>query len=160
MEPYPHDSDNLSELERRLSGWEPAADGLDADALLFAAGRASVRAGPARVVWPALTGLLSVLSVVLGVWLAAERGERLALTQQLRQQPTPFVQSSPASDADAAPPESPTVDEPPPDSYLAGRRALEKGLDAWPVRVVAHAHPLAPEPDILRLGQRNVLLDP
>ena len=41
----------------RLAKFTPAAGGLDRDAVVFAAGRASVRHGP---VWPALAGALAL----------------------------------------------------------------------------------------------------
>ncbi|MGH7172156.1 MAG: hypothetical protein ACRELF_13635 [Gemmataceae bacterium] len=164
METHSHRPEDLNALERRLSTWQPSSDGLDADAVLFAAGRASVRPGPARFAWPALTALMTALAVVFGLWLAAERSERQTLAQRLRERPpAPAVNLSPLPAAIAAPVESPSPDDVPPDSYLASRRALEKGIDAWPVRVVAHAEspePSVPNPPILSLGQREALLDP
>ncbi len=86
MHTHENHSDDMNDLERRLSAWAPASAGLDADAMLFAAGLAAGRPGPARFVWPALSGLLSVLVVALGAWLTVERSERLHLARQLRQQ--------------------------------------------------------------------------
>lgn len=164
MDTHSHRPEDLNELERRLSAWQPSSAGLNADAVLFAAGRASVRPGPARIAWPAFTALLTVLAVVLGLWLAAERSERQALAFRLRERPpAPAVNPSPPPAANAEPVESPTADEPAPDSYLASRRALEKGLDAWPSRVVVRGGPTDPSltnPPILTLGQRDALLDP
>jgi hypothetical protein len=170
MDTNPHRPDDLSEVQRRLAAWEPATDGLATDAMLFAAGRASVRPGLARFVWPALTGLLTALSVTLGLWLVGERSERLALAQRLHDRPpvpAPAVNPSspPTQNAtpDAVPAESPVSEEPPPDSYLASRPALEKGLDAWPLQAVVRGGPSdspATTPPILRLGQREALLDP
>jgi hypothetical protein len=74
---------NLNELERRLADWKPTPDGLNVDAMLFAAGRASVRNGKARLAWPIVSGGLAVVAVFLGVRLGAERAERLALVQEL-----------------------------------------------------------------------------
>src|SRR5205085_10199892 len=79
----PAHPDDLNELERRLAAWAPATAGVDADVMLSAAGRASVRAGRLRFVWPALSASLTALVVVLGVWLANERDQRLALVQQV-----------------------------------------------------------------------------
>ncbi len=159
-----HHSDDLSELERRLASWEPDAAGLNCDAVLFAAGRASAGPGQVRFVWPALTACLTVLAVGLGIWLAAERTERLVLAQQLRH-PTavPAPEVSPSPSPPVAPSEPLAVDDPPPDSFLATHRALEMGLDAWPVRAVVRAetpgtNPLNPQ--VLRVGSRDVLLDP
>lgn len=70
MDTHANRPEDLNDLERRLAAWQPSRDGLDADAVLFAAGRASVQPRPARFVWPALTTLLTALIVVLGVWLA------------------------------------------------------------------------------------------
>jgi hypothetical protein len=156
--------EDMNELERRLSAWQPSGDGLDADAVLFAAGRASVKPSPARFGWQALTTLLTGLAVVLSLWLVAERNERQVLARRLGEYPlAPIVNPSPPPAAHAAPVESPDPDEPAPDSYLASRRALEKGLDAWPSRVVLRSGPTDPSltnPPILTLGQRDALLEP
>ena len=161
METQPPRPEDVKGLERRLSTWQPSTEGLDADALLFAAGRASARPGPARLAWPALTGLLSVLSVVLGLWLTAERSERLALARQLHEHRAVPVDRTPASPAvDVVPSES---EEPAPDSYFVSHRALEQGLDAWPLPPIAHrgASALAPASSaIFRVGRRDLLLDP
>jgi hypothetical protein len=160
MDTHSHRPDDLKDLEQRLSSWRPAADGLDPDAMLFAAGRASARPGPARLVWPALTALLSVLSVVLGLWLTAERSERQALARQLREHQSVPVHEPPAAPvADVVPTES---DEPAPDSYFVSHRALEQGLDAWPLPPIVHRGSPAVAPAssaIYRVGRRDLLLD-
>jgi hypothetical protein len=164
MDKHSHRPEDLNELERRLSAWQPSRDALDADSVLFAAGRASVQPGPIRFVWPALSALLTALAIALGLWLVSERNERLALARRLHERSiAPVVNSSPAPVSNTAPTESPDLDEPEPDSYLASRRALEKGLDAWPSRVVVRSGPTDPSltnPPILTLGQREALLDP
>jgi hypothetical protein len=164
MATHSHHPEDVNELERRLSSWQPSRDGLDADAVLFAAGRASVRPGPARFVWPALTVLLTALAAALGLGLTTERSERLVLAQRLREHPpAPAVNPSPPPAAHAAPAESLAADEPAPESYLASRRALEKGLDAWPSRVVVRSGPEDPSltnPPVLTPGQRDALLEP
>jgi hypothetical protein len=166
--------EELSALERRLSAWQPNSEGLDTDAMLFAAGRASVRPGPARFAWPVLTALLTGVSVVLGLWLTNERDERLILAAQLKErQFAPSVNPAPPPDADTVPSEAlpgralaertERSDEPSPDSYLVSRRALEKGLDAWPSRIEVRGGPpdsSLTEPPVLRLGQRDALLEP
>ena len=149
--------DDLSDLERRLAACAPSQAGLDADALLFAAGRASARHGPARLVRPGLTACLAVLAAALGLWLAAERSERLALAERLRR-PAP----APPPSATPVQPEPPTADEPGPNSVLAARRALERGLDAWPPTPQARADPPGRRPHTrpaLRVGRPDVLPD-
>lgn len=164
MDTHSYRPEDLSDLERRLSAWQPNREGLDADAVLFAAGRASVRPGPARFAWPALTALLTVLAGFLGLLFMSERNERLALARLLRERPpAPAVAPSAPPFANTAPAESSGPDELAPDSYLASRRALEKGLDAWPSRIVVQSgSPNSPikEPPVLRLGQRDALLEP
>jgi hypothetical protein len=150
MDPNPHD--DLTGLERRLAGWQPAPAGLNADAMLFAAGQAAGRRGRA---WPALTGLLAILVVVLGTWAAAERAGRLALARQL-----PPEQPAPAPAVPSDPPEPPTTDGLAPNSLFAAHRALEHGLDAWPPQPVPRAAvPDPPAPPVLQAGQRDALLD-
>lgn len=165
MDTHPDRPEDLNALERRLSAWQPDSEGLDADAVLFAAGRASLRRGPARFAWPAMTALLTVLTVILSLKLASERNERLALARRLRGEPpaAPTVNPSLPPAANTAPAGSPGPDVMPPDSYLASRRALEKGLDAWPSRIVVRTgtpDPSSADPPILRLGQRDALLEP
>jgi hypothetical protein len=147
------DGEDLSAVERRLSDWRPAGDGLDADAMLFTAGRASARPS---LFWPALAACLALTSAGLGAWVAAERTERLALVRQLHG-PTPAP--APAVTLPRPPAEGPVA----PDSYLASQRALEEGLDAWPARPGPQAagpteerRPAAPP---WRVGQRDGLLD-
>jgi hypothetical protein len=149
--------DNLSELERRLAACVPSSVGLDADAMLFAAGRASVRPGPARFLWPGLAACLAALAAALGVWVASERSERLSLAERLRH-PGPVPAPIPA------PPEPPSTDEQKlkSSSVLAARRALEQGLDAWPPALVPRPDlPGPPQPDtpILRVGRSADLPD-
>lgn len=155
-----HHAEDLSDLERRLSTWQPDDARLDADAVLFAAGRASVRPSKARFVWPALTACLAGVAIVLGVCLKAEHAERLSLVQQMRQ-PTLAPPSSPP--ASILPAESAPAEDVPPNSILATHRALERGLDAWPEQAVARAEtpdPSLSNPPILRVGRRDFLLDP
>jgi hypothetical protein len=164
MDKHSHSPEDLNELERRLAAWQPSAEALDADAVLFAAGRASVQPGRTRFVWPALSALLTALAIVLGLWLVNERNERLALAGRLHERPTSTDEHSPSVPVgEIAPSASPGLEEPAPDSYLASRRALEKGLDAWPSRVVVRSEPndrSVAEPPILTLGQRDALLKP
>jgi hypothetical protein len=164
MDKHSHRPEDLNDLELRLSAWQPSSDALDPDAVLFAAGRASMRPGPARFAWPALSAVLTALVVVLGLWLVNERNERLALARRLHERPTaPAINSSAAPIPNAVPSGSPDLEEPTADSYLASRRALERGLDAWPSRTVVRSGPSDPsleDPPILTLGQRDSRLNP
>jgi hypothetical protein len=157
MDPPPPCPDDLNDLERRLSGWRPSAAGLDAGAMLFAAGRTSVRPSAMRFVWPAVTAVAAAVALALGVQLAAERSERLALVQQVhlltRTQPVPAAVPSPV--------ESPSADSLPPNSFLAFHRVLDRGLDAWPAASTPAAPaPANPNPPVIRVGRRDWSLDP
>src|SRR5262249_1888046 len=122
----PHADDNLSELERRLAGWQPTAARLDPDALLFAAGRASVPPPRPAPVWPAVAWALTRPPLGLGGWLAFERGERLTLAAELRGRPP--IETPVAGETNAA-----TADEPSLADYLVVRDLVtKKGLDALP----------------------------
>ncbi len=152
----PH-ADDLSAIERRLAGWQPAGEGLDADAMLFAAGRASVRPGIGRFAWPALAGALAVVAAILGVWLASERSERLALVQQLRRQvPSPAPVPTP--------PAFSPVEQPAPSAYLTLRQRLDRGLDPWSESALTKAgsppaHP-GPAPPVLKAWRTDAIPDP
>jgi hypothetical protein len=139
--------DDLSDLERRLAGWRPDPAGLNADAMLFAAGRAS--AGRPWLAWSALACSLAALVVAAAAW-RLERAERIALAAQLRRQAPAVV----------VPDEQPTFDEPGPNSFLTAHRALEHGLDAWPPQPVVPPKTPSPEPTVLEAGRRGTLLDP
>jgi hypothetical protein len=152
MEPnHQRPEDELNDLERRLASWRPAGAGLDADAMLFAAGVASGRAG--RRVWAAAACVLAVVAVSLGVWGGIERSGRLELARQLAGQPPP-------PPVPASPPEEP----PSPGSYLTARSiVLERGVEAWvalPPTAHLPAAPESPEPTTLRSWRRDRLLDP
>src|SRR5579871_3785110 len=117
MDAHPND---LTDLERRLATWQPAADGLDTDRLLFAAGRASVRG---RFAWPVLAGCLAVAAAGLGTWGAGERTERQALARLILER----ASVAPAPAGSESSPEPPA-----PYSVLASHRVLDGGLDDWP----------------------------
>jgi hypothetical protein len=138
-------SDDLNKLERQLAAWQPAPAGLDADAMLFAAGRASVRTGKAWSVWPIVSGCLALAVAVLGIGLTAERSERLALLAQLQQRPP---QAAPGIS------ETPAPEPLPPDAYLVLLREWEQRPGdwmSWPhTPREAPKHPAATEPPILR----------
>lgn len=157
-----NDAGDLNELERRLSSWQPAAEGLSTDAMLFAAGRAAAGKSAARFVWPALACLMTLAAIVLGIRLSSERTERQMLAKRLHEQsPAPTRPPSPSSESVPLP--APAAEELSPDSFLASHRALEHGLDSWPPRALVLAHPpLPPSANsvVLRVGQRDSLLDP
>jgi hypothetical protein len=127
MDAQPSSSDDMSDLEKRLSGWRPSAAGLDADGVLFAAGRASVRPGWGRIAWPLVSGCLALLAATLGVALSQERAARVEMAARLNE-PRPSVAPPPSVEPDSveAPPDSP-----PADSYLAARRAMAGNPDSW-----------------------------
>jgi hypothetical protein len=128
--------DDLTDLEQRLAACAPSTAGLDADAMLFAAGRASART---RVFWPLLSAGLATLTVALGVWLANERSTSRELAENLRQTPPPASIGAPAFDPTSSSETAP---------LLAMHRALEEGRDPWPpqsvIVVEPGASPLSP----------------
>ena len=85
MDAQPSPSDDMSDLEKRLSAWRPSLAGLDADGVLFAAGRASVRPGWGRIAWPVVSGCLALLVGFLGVALSQERAARVELAARLNE---------------------------------------------------------------------------
>jgi hypothetical protein len=155
MHTHPDNPDDLGDLERRLSGWQPGAEGLDADAMLFAAGVAAGKAGRGRIVWPALCGVLAILAAGLTTWALVERAERATLAELLRQRPEPPGTSPPAL--------SP-LPESSPEGYLALRQRLDRETATWlaPPEVPdpPAPGPPPPEPAILRAGQRDAYFAP
>ncbi|HEY1376956.1 MAG TPA: hypothetical protein VGF55_09185 [Gemmataceae bacterium] len=147
MHPNP---DDLSPLERQLAACRPSAAGLDADAMLFAAGRAAARPTAARFVWPAAACGFALLSVMLGTGFVAERSERLALADRLGRMPRPTEAPAPA----VAP--SPEMS---PNSYLAARRLVERDADAWLARRDAPSDAAEPPPTGPVLRAWDTILD-
>jgi hypothetical protein len=158
MDTHSHNQDDLSATERRLSGWRPGAEGLDAGAMLFAAGLAAGQRGRSRLLWPALCLVLAGLAVGLGVWGLSERAERRALASRLRE-PTPTPSAPRATDVPMVA-ESSTL---PADGYFQLRRQAEQDLGHWLASRQSagaqHVGPPPPQPAILRAGQWNGLLD-
>jgi hypothetical protein len=154
----PRHEDDLSDFERHLAGWQPASDGLSADAMLFAAGQAAGRRGRSQLLWPMLCALLTAQAAGLGAWGLSERTERQALASRLSER-APTNSASPA----------PVVVvressfEPPSGAYLSTRRQMEQDPNGWlasrqPAALQALG-PSPPSPAILTPRQRDGLLD-
>jgi hypothetical protein len=144
-------TEDLSDLEKRLGRLQPSADGLDAEAMLFAAGRASAHDWR---IWAGAAGLIALLAFGLGVALQVERTERKALVQQLAQR----QQSLEPPGLDGPP--SPV--EPGPEGYLRLRDlVVEKGIEAWPAERSERANlePHLPESQILQVGSWDRLIE-
>jgi hypothetical protein len=118
----PRDKDDLNDVERRLAGWRPAAAGLDADAMLFAAGQAAAPRGRGRLLWPALCAVLTIQAAVLGAWGLSERAERQLLASRLREQ----VPSGKLPPADMVASYTPS-----PNDYFHLRRQAEEDPNPW-----------------------------
>jgi hypothetical protein len=151
----PGREDDLSNCERRLANWQPAAGNLDADAMLFAAGRAAGRRRRAPMLWPTLCALLAAQAAGLGVWGLWERAERVTLAGRLPERAL-------ASTMPQAPPvvERPEPRySPSPDDYFHLRRRLEQEPGRWlasaqTVETQVIGSP-PPPPSILRAGQQD-----
>jgi hypothetical protein len=153
----PRDEDDLSAVERRLTGWRPGGAGLDADAMLFAAGLATGRRG--RLFGLAVSGLLAVLAAGLGAWALTERAERQALASRLRDR-TAHPKAPPKTDVPAGPASS---YEPSEGDYLSMRRRMEQDPNGWPAARQPAGRPALgpppPQPAILTARQRDGLLE-
>jgi hypothetical protein len=125
--------DDLNDFERRLAALAPAGAGLDADAMLFAAGRASAQAGLRLLALRVLTAFLALLAVGLGAWGFNERVERMTLAEQLEQAMRQPAAIPPAESLPRLAPETASADQPGADSVLASHQTLENGLDGLPV---------------------------
>jgi hypothetical protein len=154
MQPNFHE---MSDLERRLAACRPAAEGLNADAAMFAAGRASARRGPAAFLWPVAFASLALLTVTVTAMWMNEHQERIALASQLRQM---LLMATPASLP--KPGKASEEYERSSGNLLQVHRALEEGRDPFPAEPVIYvgtAGP-SPDPDILRADSLNHMLDP
>jgi hypothetical protein len=154
----PRDQDDLSDFERRLSEWRPQADGLTADAMLYAAGLAAAGRRTSRL-WPALCAVLLAQVAGLGAWGISQRSERLALAKQL----DGFV-SSPVATATAVRNDAAHRGySPSPNDYLQQRRRMEHDASfnvaaASPGQIPVF-EPEFPQAAIPRAGQWSDLLD-
>src|SRR5262245_48419798 len=156
----PRSEDELSALERRLVDWRPGAEGLDADAMLFAAGvaagRSAVRRGPLRRLLVAANVLLAALAAGLGAWGLMERAERLELAGRY---PETVPSSSAAAKTLAGGPEASYT--PSPEDYFHLRQGMTRDPNEWRTSQPAGgAPPLEPppEPAIFRVGQLDAVL--
>jgi len=151
----PRHETELSEFERRLAGWRPDSEGLDADAMLFAAGLAAGRRGGGRVLWAALCVVLAVQAVGLAAWGFRERAERVALASRLHE-PSPAPQVPGLLAATELP--EPTY-TPSPEDYFHLRQRLEQDPNHWLASAAgagtATIGPPPPQASILRAGQRD-----
>jgi hypothetical protein len=154
----PRHEDDLSACERRLAAWRPAAEGLDADAMLFAAGLAAGRRGRGQRLWPVLCAVLTVQAAALGVWGLSERAQRQALANRVRDA-APAPQTPPATAVAelTAPSYMPS-----PTDYFHLRRRAEQDPGRWlasPPPAEAPIPQPPAKPAILRAGQRESLFD-
>lgn len=112
-------SDELSDLERRLAAWRPAASGsLSRERMLFEAGRASAApAASGRAPW-ALAACLALACAGLGAGWAAERNGRVQ-AEKLVAGLTPRDTPTAIEPAPVIPPWPTEIRPPDPSSYLA-----------------------------------------
>ncbi|MFI5459755.1 MAG: hypothetical protein ACHRXM_30385 [Isosphaerales bacterium] len=154
----PRHEDDLSDLERHLAGWRPAAGGLDADAMLFAAGQAAGRRGRSQLLWPVLCALLTVQAAGLGMWGLSERALRQSLASRLPER-APTLSVPPATVVVVRESSYP----PSPGDYLSMRRLMEQDPNGWLAALQpAGSKPLVPpppQPAILTPRRRDGLFD-
>lgn len=151
----PGDEDDMNDLERRLANWQPAAERLGIDAMLFAAGHAAGRGGWGRRLWPACCVLLAVQAAGLFAWGLSERGERQALASRLHEQaPVTNVPAPPATRAEFG-------YVPSPDDYFHMRRRMEQEPSGGQASLPSDAPPVGQplEPPILTPRQLDGLLE-
>jgi hypothetical protein len=123
-EPRPEE---LSDLERALSGLVPHAGELSRDRTMFRAGQASARRGWG---WPVAVALPSLAAAVLG-WLLFTRPSEHFHTRivvEVREVPVP---SAPSAEPTRVPERLPVADASP--AYLRQRQQAERwGVDSLP----------------------------
>jgi hypothetical protein len=134
--------DDLNDFERQLAALAPAGTGLNADAMLFAAGRASARADSRLFALRVMAAFLALLAFGLGAWGFNERIERMTLAEQFAQamrQPA----AVPTGSLPRPVPETASSEQAAADSVLASHQMLEKGLDSLPA---VTSEPVPPGP--------------
>ena len=154
----PNNREELNDLERRLSSWRPGVEGLDADAMLYAAGLAAGRAGRQRLFLGTVAALLAMAAVGLGAWALTERAGRLDLAARLHQHDAaPEVKqwTTTVAQSDQPAPVSPFC-------YFNMRRRMEqeseRTLTSTP-SIGSQSMPPPPPTSVLKVGQDLRLLD-
>jgi hypothetical protein len=117
------DQADSADIERRLAGWRPEADGLNPDAMLFAAGRATRQSSR---YWPFASAIFAALAIGLGIWGFGEREGRLALIRNHDRRSTPI-----AAPPDQAPARADPANTPSPTGFWSMRRTFEEDPDRW-----------------------------
>lgn len=142
----------MSAFERKLASLKPDRQGLDVEAMIFAAGLAEGRRG--RSAWTATCGALAAVAFGLGVWGVSERGERQTLAARLATPATaPIIVQDRIHDP------SP-MSAPPANALYSLRKSMEQDPDRWiAMSDVSATPPIAPEPKdeprILNAVRRN-----
>jgi len=153
MPPHSDPANDLTDLERCLAGWQPSRTGLDADRMLYAAGRASAR--PRLRLWASLAGLMTLVALLLTGVLIQARMEQGALSRQLAE--VREQQIRPEPEAPASSPEPGASN-----SYLHVRNLLlQGGVEAWPTLAPGDkpAPKQPPGEPIWHVGQRWDLIE-
>lgn len=157
------ESNDLTDLERRLAGWRPATGGLDRGRMLYEAGRASAIAENRRVVRTlSAVGLAFALATAgLGAGWTLERRRGVEWEAALASASTPAPIPSPSL---AIPVRNETPPPRPPDpfSYLTLTRRIADGRIEFesPARSPrSDDRAPTPGPSPLRVGDRDRLLD-
>jgi len=141
--------------------WRPDTEGLNRDAVLFAAGLAAAKGQRGRLFWPAVSTAFAMAVVALGVWALNEHRDCQLLLGELQilHEREPFSSSLSTNALAAAHQTAATVS---PNSYFSLRKQLEKNPSQW----LASQAPIGPaplgtgppEPSILRASQYEALL--
>jgi hypothetical protein len=152
-------SKELNDMERLLSGLRPCQDGLDADAMLFAAGLAAGRQAKGKVLLSTMCGLLAVATAGLALWGLAQRKELIQLARHQQERMDDFRTIAVQRKSEPAP----SIYEPSFDDYLSLRRAMEADPDSFvalhPAGNLRPGELPPPEAEILKTGQRGNILD-
>jgi hypothetical protein len=153
----PRDQDDMTDFERRLTGWRPQTNGLNADAMLYAAGLAAAERRTSRL-WPALCAVLLAQVAGLAAWGISERSERLALSSQLDGNFSSPVATAKVERDDA----SRRGYTPSPNDYLHQRRRMEHDASYLLAAASPGRFPVEqgfPPGAVLRAGEWGELLD-
>lgn len=122
----------LTALERALAGLAPSPGALDRDALMFAAGRASVRRGWA---WPCAAAGATVAALLFGALLLLRPEPEpvvrfVPVPAPPRQNETPSPPDAPSAVGEAPAPAPKGSPLPPEPNYLTVRHQVERWGDA------------------------------
>jgi hypothetical protein len=140
-----HPRPEITEVESQLLALKPSPGSLDRDRVIYRAGRASAL-GPGRWAWPAVSGVMSLVTVALAVALATrpEPTPRVVYVKMVQPAELPKQPPEPGDAPSAADELLPPPAAPAGRVVARGRPLMEEQLLRWGLDALPAPAPAAP----------------